>query len=432
MNSQNKLLANGLLILSIAILIVFYWSTQDAVSLNDGHPYDAQSYHNMAEQVSLGKPISEISPFAYRFALPYIVGKLSPGDLDTGFKIVNIAFGLLTIGVLYIYIGRFVTSSTIVLFSILLYVINPNSPFRFSHFISAYTDPPALFFILLLLLLSSVVQRMNFKWLVIVSSVGVVGMLFREIVLCGVLVFSFTQCAKLKLSAPFIEFSKIRTQYLGLLALLPPLVALIMTHSFVDGVGGYRISNQIIAVLGYLAEEPGGYLLSWLTAFGCVPIVIALLCSKSMLKFLDRNQSIVIFFMGSAVLPLVSGFHTDRIVYWSYPAILVLFAYVLENHPIRYARWPMKLGFFAPLVMAQILAFRVWLPIPDDPLGELAYPGLPEYFLFTPFGEATLGHTYASTMLTATRIEMAAQYLILAIISGITIYLFNRSIRTAK
>ena len=66
---------------------------------------------------------------------------------------------------------------------------------------------------------------------------------------------------------------------------------------------------------------------------------------------------------------------------------------------------------------------RMWLPIPDDPLGQLANPGLPERIIFAPYGNTILGQTYASTMLGSARIEMLSQFLLFSVYLGFVLFL---------
>ena len=70
--------------------LAYFGFTQAPISIEDGHPYDSEAYFAMAEQVAAGEPISTLRPFAYRVALPFLVGTLFPHDIAFGFELLNL------------------------------------------------------------------------------------------------------------------------------------------------------------------------------------------------------------------------------------------------------------------------------------------------------------------------------------------------------
>ena len=131
----------------------------------------------------------------------------------------------------------------------------------------------------------------------------------------------------------------------------------------------------------------------------------------------------VFYLFGCVLVALFTGFHTDRIVFRSFPAVLLLFGVFFERHLIAKAATRFKLAFFAPLIAAQILAWRAWLPIPDDTRAELFDPGAPQLVLLSACGNATLGHVYAATLPAASRLALLAQYLALMLYFGLVLRL---------
>jgi len=115
---------------------------------------------------------STLSPFAYRIGLPWLVGTFFADDPLTGFRLINLVFGCLTLLLLHRFLRHYLTSNTVILLLILLYVVNPNSPFRLVHFYPATTDPPALFLVLLILHLSN-----KFKAIKLRQSLLLMGMI---------------------------------------------------------------------------------------------------------------------------------------------------------------------------------------------------------------------------------------------------------------
>ena len=412
---------------TILLLAVFYYSfSQPAISLNDGHPFDSQSYFKMAKQAAAGESISELKPFAYRVALPYLVGTFFKNDLDLGFKVLNLGFGLLTLILMIDYFKHFKLRNVTILVLLILFVVNPNSVFRFSQFIPAYTDPAGLFFVLLFMVMGYRVKNITISMGFGLLVLAFIGVLFREIALCGVLVFIYAQCFELKARSPFLAVDLTKKLLICCLPLAGALWGIFLTHRVINATGGYLFSDTIVGVISQLANQPSIYFVSWLTAFGVIPVVLLIGLNRKILIFLRENQSVTVFLLGSILLSLVSGFHTDRIVFWSYPAVLLLFGYFIENSPVTDSSLSFKLLFYMPLGIVQIISNRVFLSIPDDPFGKLFSPGPAEHIYFAPYGNVTLGHTYGSTMVVEDRITLLYQFGILAIFLVALLFVISR------
>lgn len=412
---------------TILLLAVFYYSfSQPAISLNDGHPFDSQSYFKMAEQAAADESISELKPFAYRVALPYLVGTFFKNDLDLGFKVLNLGFGLLTLILMIDYFKHFKLRNVTILVLLILFVVNPNSVFRFSQFIPAYTDPAGLFFVLLFMVMGYRVKNITISMGFGLLVLAFIGVLFREIALCGVLVFIYAQCFELKARSPFLAVDLTKKLLICCLPLAGALWGIFLTHRVINATGGYLFSDTIVGVISQLANQPSIYFVSWLTAFGVIPVVLLIGLNRKILIFLRENQSVTVFLLGSILLSLVSGFHTDRIVFWSYPAVLLLFGYFIENSPVTDSSLSFKLLFYMPLGIVQIISNRVFLSIPDDPFGKLFSPGPAEHIYFAPYGNVTLGHTYGSTMVVEDRFTLLYQFGILAIFLVALLFVISR------
>ena len=421
-------------LLAILLLAAFSYSfSQPAISLNDGHPFDTQSYFTMAEQVATGESISEQKPFAYRVALPYLVGTFFKNNLDLGFKVLNLGFGLLTLILMIDYFKHFKLSNVTILVLLILFVANPNSVFRFSQFIPAYTDPAGLFFVLFFMVMGYRVKNITTTMGCGLLVLAFVGVLFREIALCGVLVFIYAQCFELKTRPPFLAVDMTKKLLICCLPFAGALWGIFLTHRVINATGGYLFSDTIVGVISQLANQPSIYFVSWLTAFGVIPIVLLIGFNRKMLIFLRDNQSVTVFLLGSILLSLTSGFHTDRIVFWSYPAVLLLFGYFIEHNPVTESSLIFKLFFYLPLAIVQAIANRAFSNIPDDPLGSFFAPGPAEHIYFAPYGNVTLGHIYGSTMIIEDRITLLYQFGMLAIYLVSLLFVINRyAIRDPK
>lgn len=412
---------------SILLLATFFYGfSQTPISLNDGHPFDSQSYYSMAEQTAAGQSISELKPFAYRVALPYLVGTFFKTDLDLGFKIFNLGFGLLTLILMIDYFKHYKLKNITILVLLILFVVNPNSVFRFSHFIPAYTDPAGLFFVLFFMVMSYRVKNITFAIGCSLFVIAFIGALFREIALCGVLVFIYAQCYELKARSPFLAVDMSKKHLICCLPLAGALFSIFLTHHLINATGGYLFSDTIVGVIKQLANQPSIYFVSWLTAFGVIPVVLLIGLNRKVLIFFRENQSVTVFLLGSIMLSLASGFHTDRIVFWSYPAVLLLVGYFIEHSPVTDSSLIFRLFFYVPLAIVQAISNRIFLSIPDDPFGNFFSPGLAERIYFAPYGNVNLGHTYGSTMVVEDRITLLYQFGILAIYLVILLLVINK------
>ena len=405
--------------------VAYFGFTQAPISIDNGHPYDSQAYYTMAEQVASGEPISTLRPFAYRVALPFLVGTLFPHDIVFGFELLNLLFAFATAAAFFLFLRSCRLGADTTLLLVLALACASQSPWRFVHFIPAYTDPPALFFIVLFLYLGRMIRRLDLRGSLAVAALSVAGVLFREIAFCGLLAFVFAQCFRIRRAPPFLLVLSWRNVGLCALPILAASVCLALVHLMVDGTGAYGYLGQMRGVISSLVAQPDVFLLAWLTSFGVIPLLL-LFAWRPLTEFLSENQDIAVFLGGCVLLVLFTGFHTDRIVFWSFPAVFLLFGVLLERHPLRQAPIWHKLAFYIPLLAVQALAWRVWLPIPDDPRAELFDPGAPPVLLLSAFGDVTLGHIYASTLPTASRLTLLGQFVLAATYFGIVLHLAGR------
>ena len=122
-------------IFSVCLLLaIAYGMTQPLIGYGGGYPNDALQYMRMAQQVIHHEPIVAESPFVYRIGLPYLVGVLFPSDPLQGFRIAYLVVGGLTLVLLYALLLQYTRSRAVLLTVLILFVTNPYSPLRYSHF----------------------------------------------------------------------------------------------------------------------------------------------------------------------------------------------------------------------------------------------------------------------------------------------------------
>ena len=418
----------------ITLVVVFFWLIQSPISLQNGHPLDAGEYFTMAEQVAAGEPISALQPHNYRIGLPFLVGKIFPNDIAFGYKFLNFLFTIAMTVAFALYLRSCQLGMNTILLLLLALVCASQSPYRFLHFIPSYVDPPALFFIVLLLYLGRSISQLDLRWSLIVTALSVIGVLFREISLCGLLVFVFVQCVRIQQRPPFLTVLSWKNITLCFMPLISSIITLFLVHVMIEGTREFEYLEQMRGVFSSYVAQPAILFLAFLTSFGVIPLVL-LVASRHLKDFLSENQDVMVYLIGSLMLVLFGGFHTDRIAFWSFPAVLLLFGVLLEKHPIRYAPITYKLAFYVPLFAAQALAWRVWLPIPDAThLAELSDPGSPPgLLLLSAFGDVKLGHFYAGSLPAHARLTLLWQFVLSATYFGTVLKLADsRHSRTKR
>ncbi len=403
-----KIVTNNFLFLILIIIVISYYSsTQTQISYNNGIPYDSEHYFKVAEQIAQGDLINSEKPFVYRIGLPFLVGKIFPDEIIFGFTIFNLFFGVLTAGVLYRYLAFFLKQDVVVKALTLAYIVNPSAPFRQVFYYPVQTDPAALFFMLVILYICRK-GVFSIQRTLILTLLGFIGTLFREIVVFVLFVQLISQVL-------LIYSLPIKRVILSSLPFLAACMALIVTHHLVEVSGTYTFYAHLIESFNRLFNDCSMYPLAWLITFGPSIIFILLFFNRLTIYFLKNNPQLPLFIIGIALGSMISGWHIDRFIFWSFPAVLVLIGYVIETNIIVMSRFRQIL-IFVPLIIAQILVHRIFIKIPDDTFGSLFDPGNPNFILFAPYGEnINLGQTIAAYMTSESRHILIFQFFLLAV-----------------
>lgn len=379
----------GLLLLGAA-----YAVTQDRVQWYDGHPYDADDYYHMAVQIASGSPVAVIIPFSYRLAAPFLVAKLFPGSIMAGFLGLNLFFGLLILIITGLLFSRCFRSPWTIVAALALLIANPHGPVRFTKFFPVWTDAGALFFIVLILYLGS--TKRPTPWLAL-SLLGFVGVFFREIVL--VAPFSL-------LFAGLWRSSKDRQPAADSLKLLLPVLSAAagigITHALVQPSGDYTFSSHALFSLNRHLQSPGILLAAPLTVYGPV-LLLLLVRARQTAAFFLRQPELASYACCIGVLAVFGGTHTDRFLYWAFPALLAAVGAVAEeliSGTLTRAGGGLRAAaLIIVLVLAQALAFRAFHQLPNSNFNSLNDPGRPEFVLLAPYGKnLTLAQMHSAYM----------------------------------
>ncbi len=431
-------------------LIFFYARTQERTQDRKGYPSDGASYFAQSKLVEAERPIKNWAPFVYRMGAPYMVGRwypvatkwmhenapgvipklqavgpiaaqtLEPDDMLAGYTWLGFLSGWMTVLLLYGIFRRYGLSRPIAMVLLAVYIANPNSPFRFSPFFPAFSDPFAFVFFFALYWIYKWRENLGPARTLLLCLVGFTGAFVREIVVVVPLAF---------LGAFFLRFlltaKAERPRALGFVWYLLPVVVTSMgvyiTRQIVEPLPvprPYSLWGHAKMIWEVNLKQPEVILLCLFTSLGLFTTwVLAGLTTSPLRAFLRRNLELVVFLPGMLVLALIGGFHTDRFVFWALPMMLVLAGFLLQEGLALPKSVPLKVVFLGILLVAQILIYRAWLPIPDLEFKYFLRPGEAEHHVLAPYGEnANYGQMVSAAMGRGPRLTLLTQFGVLTLI----------------
>lgn len=402
-----KIFVISALLLAVAAGYVF---TQERLVFGDGHPYDGGSYYEMANKVVSGEQIVSAKPFVYRIALPYLVGKFFATDIMSGFEIMNLGFAVVTLGLL-LSLLTCVSRNWLVLGLIcLLWVANPHAPFRFAPFFPAFTDSPAMCIVVALLLIQQKMPANSYAKLILVSLLTMIGVLFREMVLVATVSIAYAEWISLKQTGD--PFKLRRLFWYAVHNLIPVAMGFLLIrishHHVVFGYGRYSFSSAALEMAMFDITHPYVTILAFLMAYGPILSVMLVAPWQPLKDLFKQRPELQAFLFLVVVLALIGGHHIDRFWYWGFPLILSLMAISIEKLIAMYS-WRRLLPLIISVVIAQGLAFRIFLPISNADYDALMNPGEPELWVFAPYG---LGTNFAQ--MNASYMSAGSHWIVLA------------------
>jgi hypothetical protein len=354
-----------------AVVALVSWAAQKPISYQGGKGWDGVEYYAMAEQIASGLPLEARAPQVYRPGVPLLAALLPGDDLILKFGVLNLFAAGLSAALFVVWLRLFIATRWVRALLVLLFVTMWHGWARYVFFHPVHVDP---WFVACLLGGLIVVHRLGRErtgpgLIVVLSAIAFAGVLFRE--------------AALVLPAALLtrDLPRIWTRRLpfDLLPMAAGLAALWLARSpdwpfrahqshpydFVD-----------VAVM-WLYDKPfPTYAHAWFIAFGPV-LVVALVFAKDVLRFAGRYPYMGVVLGAFAVAGWVGGTDTERLVYWSFPAVYAALGVVIERH----ARVLASIPLVAVMAAGQAIAQRLFWALPDYP-GE--FPRAP--MLLTPLG----------------------------------------------
>lgn len=349
-----------IVVISLALLVTIGITSglQQPISFNGGRGWDGFKFERVAEQFARHEPLQAQAPFVYRIGTPFLAAVVSPENLYFGFKFVNLAAAIVSVFLLYFWLGLYLTARWVRVALVVLYIAQWHAPVRFVFYAPLYTDPLMLVALLAgLILIYKIAREPRWEWFGWMSVLVFVGVLVREVVLVlpVALVVERFFSGRLALQE--------RGRAMGWLYWVPLVCgagALGLTHLIATQTNNYSFAGAAWEWL--LAKHPWSYLQAWMIAFGPV-LVLPLFNWRKSWAFLGANPGLGVCLGVFAVLGWIGGSDTERILYWSFPIVFVLIGKAIEDNRFMLRS---KL-FLVVLGGTQLIAQRVFWLVPDYP-----------------------------------------------------------------
>lgn len=337
--------------------------------IEGGVGFDGQRYLSMAAQIGSGSRPHGVEPFIWRIGTPWLAAQVTAvtaWPLPQSFALVNLAANLATALLLAAWLRRHVPDDVARGCVLLMFLVQPHSPFRFSFHYPVLTDALAMLGLVAgLLAIDRLRERPTLLRALVLSSIVAVGCLVRELVIVVALAAMFVRPPRGRWSPLF------------------------RVGPLVGGVAGLAVARW------WAVGEPSDYSI-WATVrtFAALKTIPQLVLS--VLFVLGPAAAVVVPFWRAtaqavrarpdwllfagvfALLAWLAGSDTERLLVFALPIGLVLIGQALAA--LRDARAHSALVL---IVTLQLLAARVLAPIGGSASG---LAGLSAYrALFTQF-----------------------------------------------
>jgi hypothetical protein len=374
--------------------IVLSFIFQEPISYNSGLGWDGAEYFKAAQNIAENQTPEAKAPFVYRIGTPFLVAKLFPEDLKAGFFYINLAFSVINIFLVQLFLGLFIKNRALLISGVILYAGYWQAPLRLTFFYPVHADPAALTFLfagLFLVFYHKKTGKIR-GILYYLTALAFAGGFFREICL----VPAFIYFADTFYKRNIIPATYTRA-YLSPLPLFAGIAAVLIAKSLVLQTNSYSF---ITAAAGNLYGKPlFKFIHASFLAWGPILILPAFF-RKSTKEFFRQNPMMLLLIGIFLLFGISGGFDTERILFWGAPAVFALAAFTFEeNKKIAGDKF-----FLAILIATQVISSRIFFLTPDYSekfsksiifLTEI--PGTNFFNLFTSYGnEKTLLISFAA------------------------------------
>lgn len=386
------------IILSVITIAISHF-VQPEISYNAGLGWDGVNYHQMAEQIANREQISTKSPFVSRVGVPYLVAKIYPDNIKSGFLYLNWFFSILNSILLALLLARFINRKWVIYLLVFFYITQWHGYHRFGSFYPVQVDPLAISLILASLLVI-LKKGISFLDIILLSIITLLGTFVREIVVIPSLLIMakgyfyykktlFTEpievnetistasnllaepveamdsakltsmVAELSRSTGSVNLIQVNKYFLVLPSVLFLIIYVIVAIT-VQPTNSHKFYNAAADML--YTKSLFRFFHSWVVAYGAILILPALFY-KQTFEYLKEHRIMATYLAIIIVFSYIGGADTERIAYWGFPVVFILAAKVLDTIELTKA----NKNFLYALLLIQVVSQRLFSIIPDYP-----------------------------------------------------------------
>lgn len=341
------------IILSVITIAISHF-VQPEISYNAGLGWDGVNYHQMAEQIAKGEQVSTKAPFVSRVGVPYLIAKIYPDNIKSGFLYLNWFFSILNSILLALLLARFINRKWVIYLLVFFYITQWHGYHRFGSFYPVQVDPLAISLILASLLVI-LKKGITFLDIILLSVITLLGTFVREIVIIPSLLiiakgYFYSKSSKtfevniFITNVPFIIF-------MGVYVYISLAVEPTNSHKFYNAAADMLYTKSLFR-----------FFHSWIVAYGAILILPALFY-KQTFEYLKEHRIMATYLAIIIVFSYIGGADTERIAYWGFPVVFILAAKVLDAIELTKA----NKNFLYALLLIQVVSQRLFSIIPDYP-----------------------------------------------------------------
>jgi hypothetical protein len=366
--------ASGGLLFEIVVLGILFavtaWTAARMQEVTITRYWDGDEYYVMAEQIAAGQVPHAAAPYVYRLATPWLVGRLWPDRIVTGFRTINLAAAAATALLLLVWLRRFVAERWARLIAVALFIVEWHGPARFVFYYPVYVDPLVFPCLLGGLILIDALQNSEASTHLVWALTGlcILGTLCREVM---VVIPLALLCAGNPIARRVGQVVGSRRFDARRLMPLAAAGAIIMATRLLTQP---RVAFSFLETAAFhIRHKPAfTWVLAWFVTFGPV-LLLPFYDWRRAWRTLADQQYLAVYLVLFGALAYVGGHDTERYLFWSMPVIYLLIAQALVTH-----RQVLGSTYLATvLIVAQAVSARVLWSIPSPSLAVAALSDMP-------------------------------------------------------
>ena len=319
-----------IVVVAFVIINLLSFHFQQPLSVNEGKGWDESNTIRWRNSSAQGAQPSAPGPFVYRLGTPFLVARLFPSSLLHGFFVVNFAANIIFVVLLVAWLRLYLANWKVRVLLVLLYMASWHHPPRLTYFCAALTDNWGNVFTLTgLIAIEKMGSRASWSWLMGISLLSFVGVLFRENVFLVPVAALFAGNPTAWDPKAFVPIRlRCRPPLRTFLPLTLTLIALVCVRSITIKTNHYSYLSEIINWI--LTKNPSAYIHDLFICYGVIPYLL-LFFWRIVLASLAARQFQFVFLSGVALLAYIGGLDMVRFFGWAAPVVLLLVGRIVEG-----------------------------------------------------------------------------------------------------